>query len=259
MASDKFSFVADGRVRKILGRDYAELRGLDLRTATKSVIVLSGGVIEGLLLDALVAGGRLSFEQACQHTLKDMIRLAVSKGVIAEDRLTDAVRNYRNLIHPGREIRDVVVFDEADASLARSAVEVVIREVQRWAEAEAKRRKLSGYLARVSPEEREFLMLFASPNPAPPDQFEHPFLEHAVYMATRSLAENGILLKVTDEQLDRSQEKFRLAPDAIGLVEEQILKGKIQRESITLDYKNIAGSGAGGSGAPVIQVRHRTG
>jgi hypothetical protein len=44
-----FSFVFDERIRRILDRDYDELERLDPRAAPKSVLVLSGGIIEGLL------------------------------------------------------------------------------------------------------------------------------------------------------------------------------------------------------------------
>jgi hypothetical protein len=48
-----FSFIFEASIRTIVERDYEELQGLDTRTSTKSVIVLSGGIIEGLLLDAV--------------------------------------------------------------------------------------------------------------------------------------------------------------------------------------------------------------
>src|SRR6266496_6307045 len=127
--SKDFSFMFDARIRKILERDYAELQQLSEQIFTKSVIVLSGGIIESLLFDALVASGKWTFEEACQKYLKDMIGSAKGAKIIEEDRLTDATRRYRNLIHPGKEIKENMVFEEADAKSAKSAVEIVIREV----------------------------------------------------------------------------------------------------------------------------------
>jgi len=126
------SFMRDDRLRAIAERDYAELRGLDPAKASKSTLILAGGVIEGLLLDALVASGKWSFEDGCEKNLQDMIGPAKKAGIITEDRLTDAVRKYRALAHPGREIRDGVAPTEADAGVARAAVEVVVQEVRRW-------------------------------------------------------------------------------------------------------------------------------
>jgi hypothetical protein len=62
----------------------------------------------------------------------DMIGTAVHKGIIKEHKLTDALRNYRNVIHPGREIKESIVFDESDAKIAQAGVDVIIREVREW-------------------------------------------------------------------------------------------------------------------------------
>jgi hypothetical protein len=50
-----FSFIHDADIRRILERDYSELQMLDANVSTKSVLIMSGTVIEGLLLDATVA------------------------------------------------------------------------------------------------------------------------------------------------------------------------------------------------------------
>src|SRR5437762_1072850 len=113
--SQDLSFMFDSRIRKIVERDYAELQQLKIQASTKSVIVLSGGIIESLLFDALVASGKWTFEEACQNFLKDMIGPAKGRGIIEEDRLTDATRRYLNLIHPGHEIKMNMLFEKADA------------------------------------------------------------------------------------------------------------------------------------------------
>lgn len=64
--SQDFSFITDSRIRNIVERDYGELQQLDTQTSTKSVIVLSGGIIESLLFDALIACGKWTFEEAWQ-------------------------------------------------------------------------------------------------------------------------------------------------------------------------------------------------
>lgn len=245
-----FTFVADGRLQRILERDYEELQNLNPQTATKSGIVLAGGIIEGLLFDALVASGKWTFEQACQNFLKDMIGPAMNKGIIKEDRLTDAARKYRNLIHPGREIREGMVFEKIDADLARTAVDIVIREVRNWSLAEQRRKKLADYLSKLDQNEDELLRLFALPKPTIAGQNEHPFLRYEVYKATQRLIENGVLKQLMDNQIDSNQEKICLLPEAVELLETIVIKGKIQRDSIILDYRNIGASGAGGSGAP---------
>jgi len=119
-------------LRAVVERDYEELQRIDAALAPKAAVVISGAVLEGVLLDALVSSGKWSFEAGCQQQLNDMIGPAKSKGIITEDRLSDAVRKYRALVHPGREVREAMTFDEADAKLAQSAVDVIVREVRGW-------------------------------------------------------------------------------------------------------------------------------
>lgn len=129
-----FSFVTDQRLKTIVERDYAELQELDPGQTSKAVLVLAGGVIEGILLDALVLTGdnRWTFAEGCKRFFKDMIGAAVNKGIIKEDKFTHAMRNYRNVIHPGKEIQEKIVFGEPDARVAHAGVDVVIREVREW-------------------------------------------------------------------------------------------------------------------------------
>jgi hypothetical protein len=248
--TQEFSFIFDGRIQKILERDYAEVQRLDLQTSTKSVIVLSGGIIEGLLFDALVASGEWSFKKACRSSLIEMIGSAKGLTIIEEDRLSDVTRRYRNLIHPGKEVRDSMVFEEADAISAKAAVDIVIQEVRQWSEAEQRHRRLRSFLARLYQEQKDFLQLFANPKPPDANQYEHPFLSHRVYTSIPSLIENKVLERESANEPSQSKERVRLVKVAIALVEELIIKGNRQRDSITLDYANIAVSGASGSGAP---------
>jgi hypothetical protein len=126
-----FSFVQNADLRSAIRRDQTELATLDPKTATKSVLVLSGAIIEGLLLDALVGSGEWSFEEGSPKHLNEMIEVAAKRNIISEDRLSHAVRNYRNLVHLGREIREGLQFTHDDAVLARSAVGVIGNELRR--------------------------------------------------------------------------------------------------------------------------------
>lgn len=249
-----FSFILDFRIRKILERDYAELEGLSIRTSTKSIIVLSGGIIEGLLLDALIASGRFTFEEACQKQkrLIDLINLASDKNILTEDRLTHSIRNYRNLIHPSKEIKNNIVWDEKDAELARIAVDIVVREVRSWAISEQKRRQFREIFTQLSQEEVELLQLFATPQPSDSDQFEHSFLRYSVYRSIECLIAKGVLIKETNTELVKETERISLIPEAVKLIEETVIQGKVQRSSIVLHYRNIATSGSRGSGSNAI-------
>jgi hypothetical protein len=126
------TFVNNDPLRMVLERDYSELQGLDVNAAMKSVLVLSGSIIEGLVLDALVVGGKWSLEEASKRTLNDLLNAALAAHILKHDRLTHAAKQYRNLVHPGREIRDAVEFSSADAVIAKAAVDIAIREVSDW-------------------------------------------------------------------------------------------------------------------------------
>ena len=51
----KFGFVGKDELREIIERDYAEAQRASIGECWKSVIVLSGGMIEGILSDLLMA------------------------------------------------------------------------------------------------------------------------------------------------------------------------------------------------------------
>jgi hypothetical protein len=126
-----FSFIHDADLRRIVERDYSELQMLDPDIDAKSVLIMSGTIIEGLLLDAIVAASFVTKEKAAEMTLQQLLAAATKAAIIREDRLGNAVRNYRNLIHPAREIRDKLIFSKADARLARAAVDVIIQEIRK--------------------------------------------------------------------------------------------------------------------------------
>lgn len=250
MKSDKFSFVLDEKIKVILERDYSELQNLNPEVARKSVIVLSGGIIEGLLIDALIVSEELTFKDACKKNFFELIQLAKSKKIITEDILSNSIRNYRNLVHPAKEIRDEMLFDSTDAKLASAGLEIIIRDVKKWMLAQEKLRKLELRIIKATNTEREFLSLFASPKPLPPNQFEHPWLKYDVYIANRTLIKDGFLQQVEDDSLTDSQERFCLVTDAKEIIEKHIVKGKLQRDTIIIDLSNVAASGMSGSGSP---------
>jgi hypothetical protein len=127
-----FSFVADSRIKAIIERDYAELQELTPETHPKSVLILCGGIIEGLLIDALVKSGTWTVKEANERFLKEMIHPAKNKGIIKHDNITEVLRVFWNIVHPAREIRDNLVFTKAHASHAKTSVDVMIAEVRQW-------------------------------------------------------------------------------------------------------------------------------
>jgi hypothetical protein len=122
------SFVVNSELRDILERDIAELniarfQGLD-KTA-KTCMVLCGSIAEALLLEKLTQNlsGAIAVATALppdkrpknpnnleNWDLNEMVNVAVSltPSLLPDDATTGAhqLRKWRNLIHPGRELKD---------------------------------------------------------------------------------------------------------------------------------------------------------
>src|SRR5947207_1342399 len=104
-----FDFINGSDLRESLEHDYTELQNAFNARAWKSVHVLSGSIIEAVLVDFLLATPNSS------RTTRDPLRMEFAELIDvchAEGPLTDRtnhlcalIRSYRNLIHPGRAIR----------------------------------------------------------------------------------------------------------------------------------------------------------
>ena len=120
----RLDFISSDDLRKILVRDISELnlirsRGYD--DAPKACMVLSGSIVEAMLLDCLlqrefdakaIASGlpkKLS-NKIGDWDLADMVNVAIhlNPPLLPDDAITGAnqLRQWRNLIHPGRELKD---------------------------------------------------------------------------------------------------------------------------------------------------------
>jgi hypothetical protein len=129
--SREFPFVHDHRIRVIIERDYGEIQRACIAGCWKSVIILSGGATEAILVDLLQADSRAPTASKAPKNpdvtrwdLNDLINVGVELKLVTPgvEKLSHAVREYRNLIHPGNEVRNKLTFN---AEEARIAVEVV--------------------------------------------------------------------------------------------------------------------------------------
>ena len=132
-----FSFIRDPRLRAVLERDSFELQQVFAAGHWKSSMILSGGVIEGILMD-LLANRPETFTAAeapkkndiTRWTLDELIRVALALSAVngAVGRLSHSVREYRNLVHPGREIRENLTFGREEATIAVEVLRILVRE-----------------------------------------------------------------------------------------------------------------------------------
>jgi len=146
-APSVFWFVAASELRSQVERDWDELRRVDGVQASKSCVLLSGGILEGMLLDVLTqeeerareaftALNRKPATSLDRWDLVDLINVARALGIIPESasHLSQALREFRNLVHPGKQLRDQVQLTPEDAALSVSIVETCIVAISAYEE-----------------------------------------------------------------------------------------------------------------------------
>ncbi len=133
----EFSFVKDTELRKLIERDYIEIQRAYVASCWKSVIILSGGAIEAILLDllqqnqsaAMAAPKTPKKPDITKWDLADLINVCVELKLVDQsvEKLSHPVREYRNLVHPGNEIRNKLVFGTEEAKIALEVLHIVHR------------------------------------------------------------------------------------------------------------------------------------
>jgi hypothetical protein len=128
-----FEFVGDQELRAALARDAKELSFASDAGAYKSTVVLAGSIIETVLLDHLVSTdhNKRTGDDPTKFEFRKLIETCHSEGVISDrtKQLLHAVRDYRNLIHPGRSLRLKEQVTSAAATIAKSVVSLVCTEM----------------------------------------------------------------------------------------------------------------------------------
>ena len=142
-ATKDLSFIHDPQLRVILERDLQELAELNPDVQPKCVTVLCGGVSEGILLDALTvnleaalatkaAKGRKRELTDWGWTLGVFIKVASEMDLVTPGTiklLGDVVKDFRNLIHPGVEIREGYNIRPSEAKGALALLEGLIADL----------------------------------------------------------------------------------------------------------------------------------
>lgn len=131
MSESSFDFVADDEFRRVLESDKREMRRCAETEAWKAVHVLSGSIIEAVLLDYLVSERHLRKEDALKMDLGKAIELSAKKSIISEkvSELASAVKGYRNLVHAGRSIRTREIPDAHSAHIVINVLEMILAEI----------------------------------------------------------------------------------------------------------------------------------
>lgn len=154
-------FVKDAGLRAIAERDYASLAVARKQDEVKTVLVLSGCVVEAVLLDVVVRKGAVATAAAqavkavrqaknprvwgggFDASATDRWTFAQLVGVCGDDGLkvlstraeaiADTVRDFRNLVHPRLELQETATspLSLSEAIATAALVDIVLDEVAR--------------------------------------------------------------------------------------------------------------------------------
>lgn len=127
-----FDFITDEQFRNSLQSDYSELQTCLQNDAWKAVHVLAGSIIEALLIEyLLIAPNPSSRKNPLSLTLDEAIKACQQINALNERsaKLSDVVKDYRNLIHPGRVIRLKEQFGKDTADIAVALVSIIASEL----------------------------------------------------------------------------------------------------------------------------------
>lgn len=132
--SQNFEFIQDHKFKRILIRDYGEVNNCIKAKAYKSVLVLSGSIIEALLLEFLTSNPPTGYTKSKINKLKfiELIDLSEQIDLISKTTkdLSSVIREYRNYIHPSKELRTASDINEDKAIIASRLVNLVIGNVK---------------------------------------------------------------------------------------------------------------------------------
>jgi hypothetical protein len=140
---EPFSFISDLRLKAQLESDWREANAVYKVGAWKSCVVLCGGILEGMLLDVLQSNqdkARAAYRKLKEQKrapkvdrwrLVDMVDVAQHLGILAKGSsyLSHAIREYRNLIHPAKQVAQGIEVTEDAANIAISSIKTFLREL----------------------------------------------------------------------------------------------------------------------------------
>jgi hypothetical protein len=143
-----FAYIADADLRKIIERDYNELTNkLFPDEAWKSTVIMAGSILESILFAVLSDPKRVAKTNASSKGAKakggipiditadpdswkliHLIEAAVDTGVLPQaraDTIDQVLREYRNFVHPQKELKAKHDCTEAEAGLAKYGLDGV--------------------------------------------------------------------------------------------------------------------------------------
>ena len=129
-----FDTVRDPRLQQVLEADYLELQLALENKMNKASLVLAGGIVEAVLINYLsVVGyeGQPKGRDPKDMQFGELIIACRAEGALTPETaaLCQVLKEYRNLVHPGRSARTNEVADLAMVEVAEKLVERVVAGV----------------------------------------------------------------------------------------------------------------------------------
>jgi len=132
--SEQVDCMSSPELRTIAKRDLLELEAALKAGSIKTVLVLSGSILEGLLLDRLITRRAEKLHPKSlpleKWQLNDIIEISGKLDILSTEtiaKFSHGLREFRNLIHPGRELRDKLVIAAEEASIGVEVLNIVFR------------------------------------------------------------------------------------------------------------------------------------
>jgi hypothetical protein len=130
-----FDFMTDDELRASLEDDARQMNACLEAGAYKAAQVMAGSVVEALLVDYLIGLDHApkKGKAVLEMTLGELLAAARAEGVVSTTTadLGSVIRDYRNLIHPGRVKRLAETVDDHTARIAKDLVEIIVKDVAR--------------------------------------------------------------------------------------------------------------------------------
>lgn len=146
----EFPFIDDPLLKHIIQRDYKELDSILIPDgAWKSAVILSGSILEAILYDALSKDSNINKAHSSLEAPKykeklipitsgkwklvSLIKVSVDIGLLPEQRaasIDQVLRDYRNFVHPKKEIRNQHSCTEAEAYMAKGCLDGVYNHLK---------------------------------------------------------------------------------------------------------------------------------
>lgn len=146
-------FVADAQLRAIVERDLEELRVTLAAGLSKASAILTGSVIEALLIDTLERNKVIPKTYMTKHksfpadaSLGDLVEIGSGEGLLEEQAVSmvNCLRDFRDLVHPDRERRLKPKVDAATSHALLALLRLVLRDL----EDSTKNDRLKDYIAK---------------------------------------------------------------------------------------------------------------